>query len=187
MREDSRDPQDTMRRLREALARHRELELEAGDLERRRDEALKQLLEIERQSLPDLFAEAGVDRVDLPAEGNLPAVEASLENFYRASVPASWPPQRKDHAFRALEHLGLEDLIKSTVTVQLGKREFSKAHYVAKQLQQMGLAPQLAMSVHHGSLTSAVKELCEEGKKPSPEELEAIGAAVGKFVRVRFR
>lgn len=187
MREDSRSASPSIEKIRAAVARHRDLDAELEDLEQRRDRALKEQLEIERQLLPELFSSVGVDRVDIPAEGNLPAATASIERFCRASIPASWSSDKRAEAFRVLERLGLGDVIKSVVSVEFARRESQGARELAQRLESMGLRPSLSMSAHHATLTSAVREMCDEGRAPSAEEMEAIGASVGNYVCVRFR
>lgn len=186
MRGDASHGDDRLKRLRTALSRWRDVAKETLDLEERLDSLRRAKLEIERVVLPDVFAEVSVNSISLPAEGNLPAVDATLTDFFRASIPVAWPPEQREAAFATLDELGVGGVIQSVVSVTFPRGSERDARELSQRLTSEGYAVRHERSVHHKTLTSAVKELCESGRRPSDSTLERIGAEAGKTVRVRF-
>ncbi len=175
---------DLLEKMRDMIREWRGLSAAISDLEDRLSAAKSQRLAVERQHLPELFAEAGVGGVSVDAEGNLPAVEAKLVPYCRASIPVGWPPERKDEAFKTLDRLGLSDLVTTEVKVAFGREESLEAERLAHKLKLGGYKPEIDRRVHHASLTSAVAELSSGVSAVSPSDLSSIGAEVGHFVKI---
>ena len=95
----------------------REKEKQIEDLEEELKALRAQVRFIRTQQLPELFYEAQVDHIGLPAEGNRPAVDAKLRKEYKASIPESWPDNKRRAAFDTLDELDMSDLQKITFTV----------------------------------------------------------------------
>jgi hypothetical protein len=165
----------------------RDKEREIVDLEDRLKELRAQVRVIKSQTLPELFYEARVDHVGLPAEGNRPAIDAKLRKEYKASIPESWPDNKRQAAFNTLDELDLSDLQKITFTVifEAGNREPAAAF--SAQLKEQNLDFSVKRAVHHATLTAALKERCESGHVPSLAQLEAIGGFIGTSVDLRTR
>jgi len=180
--EDAREPD--LAQVRVAVKRRCDLGVQKRDLEERLKRINTEVNELDHRVLPQLFAEAGVSIIGVPADGNTPAFEARLADFYRAVIPANWDDVKRDAAFEVLERLGLKAIIKNVVTVTFARDEFDDASELVSELEARGVPAILARTVHHMTLTSAVKELCEVGRRPSPGELQAIGAFVGKIVKI---
>lgn len=177
---------DRLSVLRARVARVRELKLLVADLEERTKTANKELIDLTRQELPDAFAEAGVRRLDLDASGNLPPYEATLKPFYKAVVSAEWEPERQAAAFRFLENRGAEDLVKTTITVELGRGERELARAAREALRAIGIVSEERLAVAWNTLTAWLKEAIERrGEEFSAGELETIGAQVGQMVEVK--
>jgi len=181
------DTAPTLERLRATVAEFRDATREASDLEERLKEVRERLTTIERTTLPNLFAEAGVASMSLDAEGNHPAVEAKLSDFYRANIASGWDDLRRKKGFETLERLGLAPLIKVEVTARFGRGESDEARQIAEMIRATGHSAEVENSVSHMTLTSAVKELHQQGNLPGPEDLDAIGAVVGKQVKLKFK
>jgi len=181
------DPAPTLERLRAVVADYRDATRLLSDLEERLKETRQRIEGIERRTLPDLFAEAGVTSMTIEADGNLPAVEARLADYYRANIAAGWDDRRRQQGFETLERLGLAPLIKVDVIAKFGRGEEQEARAVAEMIRATGHSAQVENSVSHMTLTSAIKELHQQGNLPSVEDLDAIGAVVGKQVKLKFK
>lgn len=187
MEEHARSSSDSLEKIGKAVERWRDLSAEIADLEQRLEQARSSRSAVERNVLPELFSQAGVESVSVPASGNLPACEARLSDFYRANIPVSWAPQRREQAFRTLDHLGLSSLVRVTLRVSFDRESREEAEKVIRMLEQAGHSPEVDRQVHHSQLTSAVAELDRSGRRPSLSDLDSIGADVGKIVKVRFK
>jgi hypothetical protein len=159
------------------------------------EERLKQLnmlaFDIERQQLPELLSEAGVDRLSIPAEGNEPAYDLKLEPFYRASISAEWDQEKRKSAFAYLEQKGAADLIKTEVTVALPRELREKAPNLIKKIESALKALKATASaidvkenVHWATLTSWLREVSEAGEDV---DLEKIGGQAGSIVKQKPR
>jgi hypothetical protein len=175
---------DLLVELRQVLSRWRDADAELVDLSHRVEDVRAKKRAIERDSLPDLFERAGVSSVAIPASGNLPPAVAKLIDYYRANIVASWPDDVKERGFDALERIGLGDLIRCVVSVSFDRDDYVEAQRLAHKIKLSGLTPQLAKSVHWAQLSSALRELVESGTEISREDLDAIGAEIGKTVKV---
>ncbi len=180
--------QDKLDKLQEAASEVRDLEATLKDLIERQKEIEAKVFTLYHETLPTLMDLAGVDRIGLPASGNLPAMDAYLCPFYRASIAASWPEEQRKAAFNFLESKGHGDLIKTAVSIAFPREERKQAVELAETLAEQGLAPQVNEMVHHGTLTSWLKEQIEERNQSfTQSELEALGASVGRIVNLKER
>jgi len=178
--------QDQLTTLRARVARVRELRLEISDLEQRLKIANTEITQLTRAELPDAFGEAGINHLGLEASGNLPAYEAKLKPFYKAVISAEWEPDRQASAFELLEERGAADLVKTTLTAELGRGERELAKAVRAAMVAAGVVPQEKLAVSWNTLTAWLKEAIEKRKEEfSAGELEKLGAQVGRVVEVR--
>src|SRR6516164_4245209 len=99
----------------------RQLELDRQDLEARLNQTKANLHRMYTETLVNLMDELGIDRIGIPAEGNLPAADLVVAPFYSANIPTGWPPERREAALQALTLLGHEDLIKTLVSIQFNR------------------------------------------------------------------
>jgi len=164
-----------LRRLREAKA-------ERARLEDRASKLAEEINALEHSQLPDLFFTAGISSLSIPASGDLPATEAVLEPYYKASIPVSWPPERRADAYSYLESVGGGDLIKSQVTVTLGRDSEAERRLVTLALDEIGVPYTVSLSVPWASLTAFYRESVERGDLL---DAERIGARLGSAVRVK--
>jgi hypothetical protein len=165
----------------------RDKEREITDLEDRLKELKAEVRTIKSQTLPELFYEARVDRIGLPAEGNRPAVDARLRKEYKASIPESWPDTKRQTAFATLDELDMSDLQKITFTVIFEAGNRAAAEAFRDQLQEQNIDFSVKRAVHHATLSAALKERCEAGHVPSLPQLEAIGGFIGTSVDLKPR
>jgi hypothetical protein len=174
----------------EAIRKHailaRQFELDVADLEARLATTKANLNRLYHETLPDLMDAAGIDHVGLPAEGNKPAVDLTLEPFYRANIAAAWPEEQRDAAFNALRQLGHDDLIKTEITTRFTREERALALRVLDTLRvQFGLDPALKENVHPQTLTAWLREQFE-AHNPLPP-LDVIGATIGRIAKFKER
>lgn len=175
----------TVEAIREQLRIARDLELRIDEISSVVKSDNKALNSIKFELLPEMFAEAGVDNIGLPAEGNKPAYDAKLVPFYKANIAADWEEERRDKAFKELEKRGAGDLIKTEVTVLLPRGEREKLKALEKVLKSMKLDYEVAANVPHGTLTAWVKEQIVEHQKIIP--LDTFGATMGMVVHIKER
>jgi hypothetical protein len=178
--------EDKLQALRAVLRRRRDLGRALGDLENRIAELKTQRHDMDTRLLPGLFMDAGVDHLGIPAKGNEPAMDAVMSDFYRASIPMDWPADRKDAAFAKLSALGLDGVIKRVVETAFspGDKKWKK---LIALLEKAGFSFSVRDNVHWKTLTAAIQELCEEGKRPSAGDLDTLNAFVGKIVVIKPR
>lgn len=178
-------PEDKLELVREQLRRSRDTELEMSDLATRlkvkSEEQNKRVFE----ELPALFQEIGIDRLGIEADGNLPAYDAALSPYYKASISGEWPPERQDAAFDWLEKEGHGDLVKNMFVVQLGRGDEKKALRLRALLEKAGFEFENKRAVPWNTLTSFVKEQVEKHNTTPP--LDLLGATVGKIVKLKPR
>jgi len=165
----------------------RDLEQEIEDLEELIKQKRAHVRTIRTQTLPELFYEARVDHIGIPAEGNRPAVDAKLRKEYKASIPESWPEPKRQTAFATLDELDMSDLQKITYTVifEAGNRE--PAAQFGAHLREHNIDFSVKRAIHHATLSAALKERCESGHVPSLPQLEAIGGFIGTSVDLKVR
>lgn len=142
--------------------------------------SLRRLRETE---LPDLFDQAGVQKIDIPAFGNYPAVSAQLRKAYGAGISASWDDERRQAAFDWLDKNGHGSLIKTTITVSFDRDDRSGAKKFLALLRKNKIKFEVKSSVHSGTLTKWLRDQVERVKKMPP--LETIGGFVGKEVKIK--
>jgi hypothetical protein len=174
---------DTLREAcRAYLAKRQELE----DATARRDALARELNDLTNSVLPEMFYEAHVDRVGLPAEGNRSAYDVSLKPFYRANIAADWPDEKRSAGFATLAELGLKDLIKYTVTIRFAPGDIL-INPVQEWLDFNQIEYETDLAVAWNTLSAALKGLCQNNKIPSNSQMEAIGGMIGHVVEVKRR
>jgi hypothetical protein len=135
-------------------------------------------------TLPDLFSQLNLTHIGLAKEGNQPPYEAKLKDYYHATIKANWPDERREEALAWVENKGLGDIIKTVITVELGLGTEIIRDSVIQALKQSGVHFQEYRTVPWNTLTSALKEMYQRGETLSDNELQTIGATVGKQVKL---
>jgi len=179
--------QPDLKVLEDSVRELREKEQEVLDLEDQLKALRAEIRVIKSQTLPELFYEARVDHIGIPAEGNRPAVDAKLRKEYKASIPESWPDNKRATAFATLDELDLSDLQKITFTVIFEAGNRDSADQFRDMLTHQQLDFSVKRAVHHATLSAALRERCESGHVPSLPQLEAIGGFIGTSVDLKTR
>jgi hypothetical protein len=175
----------TLDQIRETMRLARDSERRIADLRSVLAEEQKTLNRTRMETLPELFAKAGIDNLGLPAEGNNPAYDFKLRNFTHASISADWEQERRDEAFKILEQHGGKDLIKTEISafIPAGSRGLAKKAVAA--LKKLGIVPDVDASVPWNTLTAFIKEATEKRNLILP--LDKLGATQGMIVEWKER
>lgn len=172
--------EDKLIKLRAAIARARDLELEIEAKQTALDEKMKELTTIRTVELPGIFEEAQVSgTITLEAVGNEPAYEATLAKFYSASLPDD---DRREKAFKRFKWLA--ELSKTRFTVDFGKGDDKKVKAFTKLLKAKKVEASSKVGVHSGTLTAEIRRRFESGKPLAPGDLDLLGATVGTVVKL---
>lgn len=176
--------EDALKKVRALVASRRDLQQEANSLEERAKEKQRAIRDMDYKILPELFSVVGIDRLGLPAEGNQPALEAVLSDYYRANIAADWSEERRGAAFAHLQKLGMGELIRRNFEVSFAPDDPAWSDF-ANLLTDQGIPFSMRMSVPWQTLTAALRALYEGGSRLSAVDLEAIGATVGQVVKLK--
>ena len=172
----------TMEEVRGQLAQLRDLKLEITQ----KEDELKLLkgnaLQMERELLVDTFHELGITNLAISAEGNLPAMKATLKPYYKANIEAGWDRDRRRLAFAYLAGRNAGDLIKTVFTISLPRNTEKIAAKVRATLTKLGIDYGEDQSVSWNTLTAWLKESVEAGEVP---DLDIIGGQVGHVVTLK--
>lgn len=196
--------------LRDKCVEMAEADAEVARLERELESAKEKKNTLAHKEIPDLFAQMGIDRFGLPDVGEFGA-DIILSPYFKASIPADWPDDKKKEAFDHLEEIGGGDLIKVEVKFLLGKGESELARRIAEWVSERAEAsglrvaePSIGQGVPWNSLTSFVKERygrersdefiaavqqSEEEGIPVPVSMDVtkLNATIGQVVKVKER
>lgn len=177
--------EDKLEEIRALMRRARDLELVSAELSEKLAAVQDELQTLLTAEIPEKFEAVGIDRLGLLAEGNLPAYDASLRPYYKASISAAWPVDRKERAFTYLENHEAGDLIRNTFTVDLPRGSQVAQKRLRTALEKTGLPYQENKAVNHNSLTAWLREQIE--KHATMPDLETLGAQVGKIINLKPR
>ena len=139
-----------------------------ADLEEKLRNAKKELYRMSDEELPQMLAEMGVSSFKLQ-DGS----QVEIKKTYGASIPVD----KREEAYSWLRQNGFGDMVKNTVSVNFGMGEDQKASEFKSRVEEQGLSPQQAESVHSSTLRAWVKEQTEDGK---PFPMELFGAYIGQ-------
>ena len=180
-------PVDKLDRLRTAVRAKRDLDLEITQIEERLSNQKQQRHKLEHETLPELFMQARVTALSIPAEGNLPPYKAKLQDYYKAVISADWPEERQQTAFNLLDKLGLGDLIKTIVEIRFGRDERAATQKLLTAIRKLVRQDQIntRQGVQWQTLTAAIRAHYEGGDQLSDSELETLGATVGYNVTLK--
>lgn len=174
---------DKLDAIRKKVVELRDLELRKETVE----ETLKiinvSIYDLQHTILPEMFIEAQVEAITLPATGNMPGEMFTMSDYFKASISAEWEPERREAAFNYLSRKGHGDIIKTAVTIYFPKEQFVKARRLAQGQQKLGRQVEMRRDVPWSTLTSWLKEqVTKYGFIP---DLEKIGGTIGKVVKIK--
>lgn len=179
-------PEDKLDRIR-ALARDaRDLEASVKDAEQRLSELKSRLRTLYESEIIDLMDEVGIDRIGVPARGNLPAFDLVISTDYQANIAAGWDEQRRREAFDWLEEHGHGDLIKTEVTFAFPRGKVEEARELAElAAKKFGAVGDIKEAVPPPTMKSWFKEMATK-HLPLPS-FEVIGARIQRLAKPRER
>ena len=128
-------------------------------------ESMEETIKINKENLrrlsgeiiPEKMAELGMTATEMYDGSKVQVVE----DVY-VSIPKD--PEKSKACYEWLEDNGLGDIIKNQVGMSFGKGEGDKAKALESQIKEMGLIPEVKVSVHPSTLKATIKKWHEEGK-----------------------
>lgn len=183
-------PADKVEKVRKAIARVREIELERTSLSERSAALGKEIFEIKTKTLVELFDGAKLEKLGIPAEGNEPAFEMKVAWFYKANIGTVDKPNTEAgvtdwHKSMAYVRKLEPDLIKTTYEIQFGLDEDKKRKVFETFLKKNKLEYSENFGVPWTTLTAWLKEqIVERKKKFTGAQLKMLGATVERVAEV---
>lgn len=170
-------PPDKVEAVRQKMARVREIELERQSLAERSTALGTELFTIKTKELVELFDDAKIEKLGIPADGNLPAYEMVVAWHYKANLNESTD---KDAAIAWIKKTE-PDLLKTTYEVHFGLKEDKKRKAFEAFLKKNKIEHTEEFGVPWNTLTAWLKERLK-AKKPAP--LKLLGATVERVADV---
>lgn len=177
--------EDQLQKVRAAVAEVIEKRQLKIDLEERLKTINKEIYAAQHETLPSIFNEVRCDGLKLPPEGNRPGYEAVKEPYFKANISADWPIERQEKAFEWLQHEGHSDIIKTIITIELGRGERGRAAKIEEWLRKQGIEYSSRLGVAWNTLTALLRDCYKRNRPLSSDELEIIGANVGEVVNLK--
>ena len=139
--------------LRQQLKMESEIELSEATLKDLKEKHRKLSGEI----IPARMQELGMTSTTMTDGSKVDVVE----DIY-VSIPKD--PEKSAACYEWLEDNGLGDIIKNSVGISFGKGEGNMAKHLQETIKEMGLIPEVKVSVHPSTLKATIKKWHEEGK-----------------------
>jgi len=177
--------EDQLQKVRAAVAEVIEKRQLKSDLEERLKRVNKEIAVAQHETLPAIFNEARCDGLKLPPEGNRPGYEATKEPYFKANISAEWPIERQEKGFLWLAEEGHSDIIKTIITIELGRGERKIASMIEDWLDRKNIAYSSRLGVAWNTLTAMLRDCYKRNRPLSSDELETIGANVGEVVSIK--
>ena len=146
----------------ELLRKQLKLEAKIEDYESLLKTHKEDLRKLSGETIPEKMAELGMTSTTMYDGSKVEVVE----DIY-VSIPKD--PQKSAACYEWLEDNGLGDIIKNSVGISFGKGEGNMATHLQETIKEMGLIPEVKVSVHPSTLKATVKKLHEEGKLSVPD------------------
>lgn len=121
---------------------------------------------LREETIPCVMHELGIQSLKLDTGQTL-----TVKRELYCSLPKEEPA--REAAFKYLVDLKGGSLIRTTVTVEFGKEEWTRAAECKAHLEAQGLSPVMEQMVHPSTLKSFIRELIEAQQ---PIELTTFGA-----------
>ena len=113
----------------------------------------EQLRKLSIETIPNMMAEIGISEITLTGGQKIGVVDR-----YYAKLP-----EDNYAAFTWLRTNNMDGIIKTQVTIDIGKGEDDKLREIETILQAAGVIPTVKSTVHHMTLKALVKEQVEKG------------------------
>ena len=128
-------------------------------------ESMEETVKINKENLrrlsgeiiPEKMAELGMTATEMYDGAKVQVVE----DIY-VSIPKD--PEKSKACYEWLDDNGLGDIIKNQVGMSFGKGEGEKAKALESQIKEMGLIPEVKVSVHPSTLKATIKKWHQEGR-----------------------
>ena len=153
-------PVGDLRRLRTMAKELRDLYLVQADLQDQVKQTQAKITQMERRTLPDMFAEAKISALVVEQDGNHSPFIAERKTVYTAKIPDDKRPQALQW-FVQTDH---GDLVKSVITIKFGMQEHEKKLAAMELLSDHGIKFEAAESVHHSTLKAFVEREITAGR-----------------------
>lgn len=177
-------PKDKLDKLREGVRVMRDIEQQRKGLMERHAELGVQLYEIKTKTLVDLFDDAKIDHIGIPAEGNYAGVDVEVGWSYKANIGSPSEPKVEDYAASVAYIKSLDpDLLKTSFTVDFGLKEGKAMKAFEASLKKAKLSYSTSFGVPWNTLTAWLREQIET-KKRKNLKLKMLGATVERTAKL---
>jgi hypothetical protein len=170
--------------IRAVAAKARDLKQTCADLTERLEQAKEQYNAVIYDELPTMLQLAGMDHLGLPAQGNNPAYDIALKRHITANIASNWEPEKRKAAFAWLRANKHGDLIKTVITIRLGRNTAALVKKVVAAVRKLGCEPEVTEAVHNQTLGAWLREQVDQQKVPP---LETIGGHMGFVAELKQR
>jgi len=116
------------------------------------------LRKLSGETIPEKMAELGMTSTEM-YDGSKVEVVSDI----KVSIPKV-DLKRQAACYKWLEDNGLGDIIKNSVGISFGKGESNMATHLQETIKEMGLIPEVKVSVHPSTLKATIKKWHEEGR-----------------------
>jgi len=116
------------------------------------------LRKLSGETIPEKMAELGMTSTEM-YDGSKVEVVSDI----KVSIPKV-DLKRQAACYKWLEDNGLGDIIKNSVGISFGKGESNMATHLQETIKEMGLIPEVKVSVHPSTLKATIKKWHQEGK-----------------------
>ena len=141
----------------ELLRKQLQMESQIEDTEAALKDLKEQHRKLSGEIIPEKMAELGMTSTEMYDGSKVQVVE----DIY-VSIPKD--PQKSKACYEWLEDNGLGDIIKNQVGISFGKGEGNMAKHLEEEIKNMGLIPEVKVSVHPSTLKATIRKWHEEGK-----------------------
>ena len=148
----------------ELLRKQLQMESEIEDTEAALKDLKEKYRKLSGEIIPGKMQELGMTSTTMMDGSTVEVVED-----IKVSIPKE-DLERQAACYKWLEDNGLGDIIKNQVGISFGKGEGNMAKHLEEEIKNMGLIPEVKVSVHAGTLKATIKKWHQEGKS-LPENL----------------
>jgi len=142
----------------ELLREQLRLESVIADTEEQLKGYKEHLRKLSGETIPEKMAELGMTSTEM-YDGSKVEVVSDI----KVSIPKV-DLKRQAACYKWLEDNGLGDIIKNSVGISFGKGESNMATHLQETIKEMGLIPEVKVSVHPSTLKATIKKWHEEGR-----------------------
>lgn len=177
-------PQDKLKELTDLVTESFNLDARVTDLELQVERTKADRKQLMEDTIPSLMSSMGMKVIGVPNT----EIYCHVTPFVHANISKEWPQEQQDAAFTWLEENEHGDIIKNSMRLDFNKEDAEPARRIYDRVKQMlaeeGIYAELSMvkGVHHGTLTSFIKERIEAGEEMP---LVTLGATVGEVVKFK--